>query len=125
MEIGHSAGYNKLHNREVDDGLKADDYTHTVEIETDTLDNIIEEFNFQDVNHIHMTISGLELAALKGADRTLKSDGLRIHIRSLHKQDGKLLYTQVADTLRGYGMQVTLGKQVGGFDGRDVYGVKL
>ncbi len=125
IEIGQRAGFNKLHNREVDDGLKEDDYTHTIDIDTDTLDNIINEFGFHDVDHIQMTISGLELAALQGADRTLKADGLRIHIRSLHRQNGKLIYTQVADTLRGYGMQVTIGKQVSGFDGRDVYGVKL
>ena len=121
IEIGQLAGFNKLHNRKIDDGLNEDDFTHTIEIETDTIDNILNECGFQNVDHIHMTISGLELAALEGSDRTLKSDGLRIHIRSLHKQDGELIYSQVAEKLRGYGMEVTISKQMKGFEGRDVY----
>ena len=125
IQIGKRADFNKLAGQSIDDGLSAADFVQGVEVQADTIDQILADNGIDTVDHVHMTVSGMELEALRGMPRTLQQPALRVHIRSLHSKDGQLLYPQVVELLEQHGMQVSVGRASGRFKGRDIYGVKL
>jgi len=125
IEIGEHADFNKLAEQGIEDGLSDSNYTRDVEIETDTLDNILQSIRVDKVNHIEMTISGMEVEALKGMSNILLSNGLRIQIRSLHEKDGQLLYLQVVNILDNCGMKTLVGRHNNRFVGREIYASRL
>jgi FkbM family methyltransferase len=124
IEIGQSAAFNKLSGHGIFDESKASDYVDTLEIETDSLDSILEHENISKVDFIYMTISGMELNALHGMQRIMSLKGLRMMIRSLHRQDGQLIYPQVVNKLKENGFDVVLGKKHVKFEGTNVYACK-
>ncbi|MCB1935417.1 MAG: hypothetical protein KDF59_05700 [Nitrosomonas sp.] len=121
IEVGRKADFNKLTGHRIEDGLSSNDFIGTENIELDTLDNIISSLGIDNINHISMTISGLELEALKGMQRILCVNGLRILIRSLHAKDGKSLYLEVMETLKNSGFTIMAGKKVKTRSGRNIY----
>jgi FkbM family methyltransferase len=121
IQIGKVAGYNKILEQNIDDFLSNQDYCGSLEIATDTIDHIIEENGISQINHIEMTISGMEYEALKGMKDTIKKDGLTIQIRSLHIKNGKLIYPQVIKFLKNNGMRVVTSGQIKKFMGRQIY----
>ena len=125
IQVGRHADYNKISMRSINDGLTEAQFEGEIEIQTDTVDNILRENTISSVNHVHMTISGMECEALKGMEETLLTDGLRVYIRSLHIKDGKLLYPQVVRLLEQSGMKTAEAKRSKGFKGRDIYGARL
>ena len=67
----------------------------TTEIEVDTLDNILEELGIDGVALIKMDIEGAEIEALKGMDKILSKDGVKLAIASYHKVGGKPTYKTI------------------------------
>lgn len=67
----------------------------TTEIEVDTLDNILEELGIDRVALIKMDIEGAEIEALKGMDRILSKDGVKLAIASYHKVGDKPTYKTI------------------------------
>jgi len=62
----------------------------TVEIEVDTLDNILEELEIDKVALIKMDIEGAEIEALKGMDRIVnKNNDVKVVVASYHIVDGQ------------------------------------
>ena len=61
----------------------------TTEVEVDTLDNILEELGIGEATLIKMDIAGAEIEALKGMDRILSKDGVKLAIASYHTVDSK------------------------------------
>ena len=125
IEIGESADFNKLSAQGIQDGLKDSNYVRNIEIETDTLDNILQSNNIDKVNHIEMTISGMEVEALRGMNTTLLNDGLRIQIRSLHEKDGQLLYPQALKILEDCDMKTLVGRKNKRFKGREIFASRI
>ncbi len=125
IEIGKHADYNKLADQGIQDGLSDTAYTQNIEIETDTLDNILLSNKIDTVNHIEMTISGMEVEALKGMSNTLLNNGLRIQIRSLHEKNGQLLYPQVVNILEACNMRTLVGCHNRRFKGREIFASRL
>jgi FkbM family methyltransferase len=125
IQIGERADYNKLANQEIDDGLSDEDYVREVEIDIDTIDNILLENGIRRVDHLHMTISGMEVEALKGMPQTLKMAGIRMVIRSLHKKNEEPLYVQVTKMLEEAGFATVLARGSAKFAGRDIFGSKV
>jgi FkbM family methyltransferase len=125
IQVGAVADYNKLAERAVDDGLTDADYVRQLEVETETIDEILDGIQVANVHHIHMTISGLEVEALKGMPRTLQSDGLRACVRSLHAQGGELLYPKVVEIFDRCGMKTLICRGSGQFTGRDIYAARI
>jgi FkbM family methyltransferase len=125
IQIGTVADYNKLSGQSIDDGLTDGSYARELTVETDTLGNILAQLDLREVHHIHMTISGMEVEALKGMEQILSRSGLRVHIRSLHSKDGALLYPEVVKRLREHGMKAVVGQHTAQFQGADVYAAKV
>jgi len=125
MEVGSRADYNRLYGQGIVDDLQEDDFVDTVKVELDTMDSILADLSLEKVDHITMTISGMELEALQGMRDTMQRRGLRLLIRSLHTKDGKVNYPLVCDTLREAGFRVVEGKRVPGTAGRNIYAYKL
>ncbi|MDP1558110.1 MAG: hypothetical protein Q8K59_01480 [Nitrosomonas sp.] len=125
IEVGRKADFNKLAEHQIEDGLSENDFIGVEITELDTLDNIIFNLGINNINHIYMTISGLELEALKGMRGILGTRGLTILIRSLHSRDGKLLYLQVMEELEKAGLHVTAGKKIKTAAGRNIYAYRV
>lgn len=125
IQIGQRADYNKFADQSIVDGISDSEYTDELEIETDTIDQILKDFNINKVNHIHMTISGMEVEALKGMTNTLQTQKLRIHIRSLHTKNDELLYLQARNILENCGMKTVTSKNIEAFRGRDIYASRV
>lgn len=125
IQIGERADYNKLANQAIVDGLSDSDYVREVQIEVDTIDQILADNNIEKVDYVYITISGMELEALKGMDKTLRTDGLRVQIRSLHMKDGEPIYVQVVKALNDAGLKTTLGRKLPKFKGRDIFASRV
>jgi FkbM family methyltransferase len=78
-----------------------------VNVQADTLDNIIAEMQIKKVDFLHMNIEGAEIEALLGAKRTLHLTSKVLIVA--HKRDGKLTTTWVSRFLkdRGFTVRVT------------------
>jgi len=69
--------------------------TEIVEVEVDTLDNILEDLGINRVTLIKMDTEGAEIEALKGMDKILSDDGVKLAIASYHKVGGKPTYKTI------------------------------
>lgn len=49
-------------------------------VEADTIDNILTDIGIEKVDHVHLTINGAELEAIKGMVNTLETEGVRIFV---------------------------------------------
>jgi FkbM family methyltransferase len=125
IQIGRRADFNKAAGQLIDDQLPATEFPREIEIESDSVDQILADVGIDRVDHVHVTISGMEVEALKGMPRVLRQPGLRICVRSLHTKDGDLLYPQVSTLLMRAGLRVCLGHRQPRFRGRDVYGTRF
>ena len=125
IEIGERADFNKLANQAIDDGLTSSDFIREVEIDLDTVDHILEEAEVDHVDYIYITISGMEVEALKGMESTLQMKGMRLKIRSLHMRHDEPLYVEVKKILQDAGLETVLSKKLRKFKGRDIYACRL
>lgn len=66
--------------------INSRDYNNIIEIDVDTIDNIVSNLKLERVNLIQMDIEGSKIEALKGANKTLKkSDTIKLTIAAYHK----------------------------------------
>lgn len=85
----------------------------SIEVETDTLDNMLRELGIKRVNFVKMNIEGAELEALQGMEETLKdNDTIRVVIAAHHIVDGEYTYITVARQLTDKGFDVQLAKDM-------------
>jgi len=80
-------------------------YQTTIEIETDTLDNILNELGIKKVDFIKMDIEGAEVEAIKGMNETLAKANLKI-AGEHHIVNGKSTYDIIAKELGAKGFKV-------------------
>jgi len=75
----------------------------SVEIEVDTLDNIIKEQGVKKVDFIKMNVEGAEIEALKGARKTLMANPVELVIDAHHIINGRPTYKTVIPMLQELG----------------------
>jgi len=57
---------------------------------------ILKELGVRKVDFIKMDIEGAEIQALRGMERTLKENDVRLVIAAYHEVDGKLTWKTIA-----------------------------
>lgn len=71
--VGTSSGYSRLKDSDARmvTEVGGNAFETTVEIEVDTIDNILGELGVESVDYVEITVNGLELQVLEGMTRTL------------------------------------------------------
>jgi FkbM family methyltransferase len=82
-----------------------DKVTHSLSVEVDTLDSILEKNKIKKVDFIKMNIEGAEIEALKGARKTLTANPVELAIDAHHVVNGKPTYAIVIPILQEFGFQ--------------------
>jgi FkbM family methyltransferase len=78
-----------------------------LEVEANTLDNILESKNIKEVNWIKIDVEGAELEVLKGASKTLSSNKNTTFVIEIH---GSEIYGEVLGFLDRYNIEVLFEK---------------
>ncbi len=81
---GDVQGYNRLDSSELQPfPYHMDDKPLSIDVETDTLDAMMQALSINFINHLNLTINGAELQALDGIQKILvENPNLRIYINS-------------------------------------------
>lgn len=82
---------------------RKNDVIKTIEIEVDTLDNILKDLKIDKVDFIKMDIEGAEIKALKGMKETLRSNNIKMSIASYHIVDGQPTYKTIIPMMKKIG----------------------
>jgi FkbM family methyltransferase len=110
-----------------DRGLRANEYSRAVEIEVDTLDNILAGLNIPTVDFIKITVMGAELEVLKGMDKALQGN-LQLWSKGHALKYGQPTNKYIATMLRDRGFKAVITKGTVTSDGLaragDVYAVR-
>jgi FkbM family methyltransferase len=78
---------------------------NTVQIEVDSLDNVLEEHNIKDPDFIKLDTQGSELNILEGGIKTLNSDilGLEIEVEFVKMYENQPLFSEIDTFVRNNG----------------------
>ncbi len=88
-----------------------------MEVEVDTLDNILRELGVNKVDFIKMIVEGAEIEAYKGMKETLKDNDVKLAIATYHKAGEKETYRTIVSWLNRDGFEARRNKGI-------VYGLK-
>jgi FkbM family methyltransferase len=83
----------------------------SIEVEADSLDNILEEAGIDRVDFIKMDIEGSEVEALKGMKKTLESDPA-MAIAAYHPINGQPTYKAVIAELQRLGFKTSYSDEI-------------
>lgn len=87
-------------------GLRWPCEAETIEVETDTLDNILGELKIERVDLLAWDIEGAEMGALEGSHKSLKSGNvLNIALAFYHLEQPRIDYS--IHILESYGFEIT------------------
>jgi FkbM family methyltransferase len=88
--------------------------SHTVSVQTTTVDAILRNLNGHCVDLISITINGAEVEAVEGMQDTLKHcDHLRLSIAGWYKRNGRPIAEIISPILREHGFDVVHGQKGG------------
>jgi FkbM family methyltransferase len=73
-------------------------------VETDTLDNILDELHINEVDFIKIDIKGAEIEALKGAEKTL-GETFKIVVACYHERAGERTMPIITQMLSKHGFK--------------------
>ncbi len=90
------------------DGIVLQRNTRTVE--TDSVDNIVEDHNLGSVSLVSLTVNGAEIEALRGMQNTLRDYRPRLSIAGWYERGGEPIHRQVTEMLCEYGYRTQLGR---------------
>ena len=88
------------------------DSKHTnkfIEIEVDTLDNMLKELRINRVDFIKMDIEGAEIEALKGLKESLKNTNVKLAIAAYHEVNGDATMKAIIPELEKLNFKVFAG----------------
>ncbi len=88
-----------------DDFSKYDDIIK-INVEVETLDNLMEELNIGKVDFVKMDIEGAEIEALKKADKLLKQDEIKWVVEAAHTVDGEMTYGKLLPVFKEHNYQL-------------------
>lgn len=78
-----------------------------IEVEVDTLDNIISKLGLKKVNFVKIDVEGVELEVLKGADRLLNMPNVKLAIGAYHvSPDGSPEFKKILSYLKSKNVKV-------------------
>lgn len=99
---GDDAALDKIESRELRDfSYHKVDHAERIEVEVDTLDNILNEAGVENVDFVLLTINDAELLALDGVDRLLLNNpNVRFLVHSQSPYPGQLVKKKLA--AKGY-----------------------
>jgi FkbM family methyltransferase len=102
--VGDEQGYNRLDTPEMQEfPYHMDEKPEKIEVETNTLDAIVDKLEIEKVHHVNLTINGAELQALDGISGLMrKNSRLRIYINSEYPVPS----TAVIEKLKSMGFRV-------------------
>ncbi len=91
--------------------LVADVYkgSHTQQVQTITIDQIVQEHALPKVDMLSLTLNGAEIEALDGAKDTLGKHRPRIRLAGWYSRDGEKISTLTKRILEKYDYQVFIG----------------
>lgn len=81
----------------------ADKGEGAIDIPVVSLDGELDRLGVKKVDFIKMDVEGAELELIKGAERTLKEQDVKIAVASYHVVDGKKTFIGVEEALKGLG----------------------
>lgn len=82
-----------------------------IEVEADTIDNIVSELGLDHVDFIKIDAEGAELEVLKGGERILSSPGIKLSIASYHDlPNGQPEVPSIVSYLKSRGFQTRVYK---------------
>lgn len=85
------------------------DETRFIEVEVDTLDNLLKELGIRKVDFIKVDVEGSEVEAIKGMDEILRNNReVKLAIEAGHIVQGKRTYKTIAPQLKVSGFKVRL-----------------
>lgn len=85
--------------------------TNTVQVQTDTIDNILDELNVANVSVISLTINGAELEAIEGMSKTLEAYSPRLSIAGWYLRDGTPIWRKARSLLKEKGYETVKGNK--------------
>jgi FkbM family methyltransferase len=94
-----------IFNTVMEDRVKS--YDDFIEVESNTLDNILNENNVQRVNYVKIDVEGAELEVLKGTTNLLEANKSITLVIEIH---GRKTYLQVIDFLKAHDLQIIYEK---------------
>lgn len=118
--------FNKLQNSKTYSALEDDASFDHIEVEADTIDNILRDLNVQKVDHITLEVSGTELMTLEGMQDTVNNNkGLRLFVRSILLDDVTKtpMYLKVHEKMKSMGLKVLKSPLEKDRDGCNLYGM--
>ncbi len=80
------------HSFIINDDFSKYDNIIKIDVEVETLDNIMEELKIDKVDFVKMDIEGAEIEALKKADKLLNQDKIKWVLEAAHTVDGEMTY---------------------------------
>lgn len=128
MTLQKSDDFKGDHKLQVDDIYVDNDYRTefgtSVEIDVDTVDNILREHDCESFDYLSITVNGAELEVLKGAQLTLEnSPSCRIfskgHARVGDVKDGKPLNQLIKHFFETLGIECMVSRGEAGHSGLD------
>lgn len=93
-----------------DNDYRKENYNESIEIDVDTLDNIVEENHIQP-DFIEIAVNGAELEVLRGLTNTLEAYLPRLFVKGHPREEGtgKPINTRIVDLLHEHGYQAVIG----------------
>jgi FkbM family methyltransferase len=117
--IKESNVYSKLRD------LDAKDFTdEDITVQADTVDSILESLGIEHVDHVHMTIGGSEVEAIRGMQRLFAKKNVRLYCKSIlsYKENDIPLYLGINEILAKQGMECHMINKGKGKAGKRIYG---
>jgi len=118
--------FNKLQNSKTYSALEDGASFDHIEVEADTIDNILRDLNVHKVDHITLEVSGTELMTLEGMQDTINNNkGLRLFVRSILLDDETKtpMYLKVHEKMKSMGLKVLKSPLEKARDGCNLYGM--
>ena len=88
-----------------------DDVQISDSIEVDTVDNILSLLGIEHVDLISMEINAAEINGLKGMDKILSKNNIRLMAAGWYDFNGKPAWIKMKEILENYGFEVFIGVQ--------------
>lgn len=82
------------------------------QIEVNTLDNMLEKLNIGRVDFVKMDVEGAEFEGLKGAQKTLRDNDVRLAIDACHEVNGKKTYENIVLELTEMGFKAWVDNEI-------------
>lgn len=85
--------------------------TNIVNVQTYTVDNILNDISINNVSLISLTINGAELEAIEGMSKTLEIYSPRLSVAGWYLRNGQPIWKIIVPLLKDKGYRTVLGNR--------------